>query len=663
MVNDPPVVTCIEVHNAGDVTIYWQSLDLSALEFNIFYSTDQITWTQAGSVDTQNQSLSFNHLSARADTAMYYYYIRAVYPTAIDSSGIFSTIFLEVDNSTIGMATCYWNPVSTPLPQGSSTYYKIYKSVYKSGPPDVWTFVDSTQNTLYNYTIEDGLCYDSINFRIEIANSYGCSSVSNISGDWFSEDNQPEQPILDSVSIINNNEIIIGWEASTSPDVKGTIIYKLVGTIWITIDTVFGNENTYYIDDTYDACAENFMYAIAATDSCGIPSPKTEITAQRPIYFSNIDYNLCARKDSLTWEHYVNAIAPFNKYEIWLSKNGGNFQLFDEVPSSQNYYVHNNVESNTSYSYLIRAVFNNSSYTSTSCAKSITTGSFVIPDSVYFANANVLTTNKIELTLDVDLKPTTCTWQVFRSDAGGTTQTLLTTFNRADITVSPYVTIDESADGSLGSFNYSVNVIDSCGYLQLQSNTLKTIFLQGVQISNTENKLSWNLFEGWDESVGKYYIYRMLGDIVPTQPIDSVNGQVTEYLDDISGVNANETKFSYWVQASEQSIDSYNFKEKSNSNIITLFKETNFYFPNAFTPHGNNNIFKPVSVGFGGSNYIFQIYNRWGQLIFESTEFDKGWDGTYKGKQSQQGTYVYHLTYKNVFGETKQQQGTVTLID
>ncbi|MBC8321906.1 MAG: hypothetical protein H8E34_14450, partial [Bacteroidetes bacterium] len=122
---DAPVVTCLEVHYAGDVTIYWQSLDTTALEFQIFFSTDNITWEQAGSVDSQNQSLQFYHSLAQANNQLYYYYIKAIYQTEEVDSDVFNTIFLVVDNSTAGLATLLWNPVRIPLPEGSSSYYKI----------------------------------------------------------------------------------------------------------------------------------------------------------------------------------------------------------------------------------------------------------------------------------------------------------------------------------------------------------------------------------------------------------------------------------------------------------------------------------------------------------------------------------------------------------
>lgn len=666
-VNDPPVVTCLEVHEGGDVTIYWQSLDLSALEFKIFYSIDEVVWDQAGSVDTQNSSLSFHHTTARADTIRYYYYITATYPSGDEvSSDNFSTIFLVVDNSIPGEALLIWNPVHDPLPEGSSTYYRIYNSIYDTiiPAPGSWTLIDSLENTLFNHTIKDGLCLDSINFKIEISNSYGCQSVSNIAGDWFSDLNQPQKPILDSVSINSNNNVVIGWDSIDSPDVAGIIIYRKVGTAWPDSTQVILPYSTFYEDTTQYPCnTKNILYAIASIDSCGNKSPKTELTAQRPIFLYTPEFNMCSKTISIGWEPYINAIPSFNKYEIWSSINNGPFVLIDEVSSTLNSYDHIGVENATEYTYFVRAVFNNSVFTSTSCTKSILTGSFVKPNSLYLVNADVLPDNNIELTLDIDLFPNSCSWEILRSDVGGGTQSIINTFSRSQVTNSPYIYLDDIADGSTGYYTYSLNVYDSCGALSLQSNIIQTIFLQGTQLTENENSLSWNTFDGWDGGVEKYYIFRMLGTIFPTAPIDSTDALTTEFTDDITNVDPGESRISYWVQAVEGSVNQYGFSEKSNSNIINFFRETEMYLPNAFRPVGLNDVFKPVTVGFGGSNYLFQIYNRWGQLIFESTDHQVGWNGTYNGEPAQQGTYVYLLNYLSVFGESKNQKGTVTLID
>jgi gliding motility-associated-like protein len=90
------------------------------------------------------------------------------------------------------------------------------------------------------------------------------------------------------------------------------------------------------------------------------------------------------------------------------------------------------------------------------------------------------------------------------------------------------------------------------------------------------------------------------------------------------------------------------------------------YIPTAFTPDGDerNNVFKPViTSGVDIFNYSFVIYNRWGQIIWESFNTNMGWDGTYYNKPCQDGTYTWKLRFKVPKNdEIREFYGSFTLI-
>jgi len=92
-----------------------------------------------------------------------------------------------------------------------------------------------------------------------------------------------------------------------------------------------------------------------------------------------------------------------------------------------------------------------------------------------------------------------------------------------------------------------------------------------------------------------------------------------------------------------------------------------FYVPNTYTPDGDeyNNTFIPV---FSNKNKVesihLLIYNRWGEIVFESKNIDFGWDGTYKNRKAQDGTYTWELIFKNnsCRGKIEHIYGSVNLL-
>jgi gliding motility-associated-like protein len=85
--------------------------------------------------------------------------------------------------------------------------------------------------------------------------------------------------------------------------------------------------------------------------------------------------------------------------------------------------------------------------------------------------------------------------------------------------------------------------------------------------------------------------------------------------------------------------------------------------PNAFTPNkdGINDIFKPF-ITQEVFEYSFLIFNRYGQKIFETNDYLKGWDGTFKGTAQPRNSYVYLISFKNINGVVSENKGIVTLI-
>jgi gliding motility-associated-like protein len=107
-------------------------------------------------------------------------------------------------------------------------------------------------------------------------------------------------------------------------------------------------------------------------------------------------------------------------------------------------------------------------------------------------------------------------------------------------------------------------------------------------------------------------------------------------------------------------------------NIVEVIDGNEIRIPNAFTPtldgptggnrynEGRNDVFYPVTEGVIA--YHMQIYNRWGELLFDTNDSGKGWDGYYNGKICPPDVYIYKIDFKFIDGREVMKFGDVALI-
>ena len=74
------------------------------------------------------------------------------------------------------------------------------------------------------------------------------------------------------------------------------------------------------------------------------------------------------------------------------------------------------------------------------------------------------------------------------------------------------------------------------------------------------------------------------------------------------------------------------------------------YVPNAFTPDGNgiNDIFIPRVMNESTDSYEFYIFNRWGEVVFKTTNKNEGWDGTHNSIKAKEDVYVWKIKVRDL---------------
>ncbi|MDI1354393.1 MAG: gliding motility-associated C-terminal domain-containing protein [bacterium] len=114
-----------------------------------------------------------------------------------------------------------------------------------------------------------------------------------------------------------------------------------------------------------------------------------------------------------------------------------------------------------------------------------------------------------------------------------------------------------------------------------------------------------------------------------------------------------------------------NYKGCKNelSKYLEVKNDFNVFIPNSFSPNhdGLNDIFLPVFSPFGldPKSYQLEIYDRWGHIVYGSTDCTKGWDGTYQNKGDtdlKEESYVYKLSFRDLESRVYYKTGSITLV-
>jgi gliding motility-associated-like protein len=101
---------------------------------------------------------------------------------------------------------------------------------------------------------------------------------------------------------------------------------------------------------------------------------------------------------------------------------------------------------------------------------------------------------------------------------------------------------------------------------------------------------------------------------------------------------------------------------ESTSNTVELTPDIFLYVPNAFTPNedGLNDSFG--ALGYGVKDYYMGVFNKWGELIFESEDINKQWNGTYQGQKVLPGTYIYSISASGNYEKEFHKEGSISII-
>ena len=529
-----------------------------------------------------------------------------------------------------------------------------------------------------------GVCGEDGVHSIQVLDTSGCYSISNTTTTAYVNGKGPDKQFIDYVTYdytdINNLVVKIVWSPNPANDVASYKVDRPLTLNPVTnLTQIVGKDTLFVTDDSNIADDTTYTYIISALDSCNAPSdgPFDEATT------IDIDsrFLICDSAVELTWNRYDWFRSGSEVlYEIYASQTKV-FADFVKIGSTtRNVFTHEGVQSGDNY-YYVKALDLNGA--GPFFSNSNLTYEFVeYPDPPayqYMHSVYVNSPNFIEIQCYVDTAALVKGYAIYR----GVDSSALVKIDQVgtDAVVDGAVNFsDYNVVSDEGSYYYRINALDSCGNLSIASNLGKSIYLvnttDNLALTNT---LKWTAYEDWANGVDYYLIYKAeknkFGvDAYDTLYVEPGMGNVITYTDDVSDYLDDKDNFlkngqyCYYVVAvengrgvpSDPSIGS----GMALSNAVCTNMQPAMYIPNAFSPGtAVNNVFRPEGVYFDFTRYEMIIYNRWGEVVFETNDYYKGWDGSLSGgKYAPIGTYVYSIRFIDSNGEERSRKGTLTIV-
>ncbi|MCB9262186.1 MAG: gliding motility-associated C-terminal domain-containing protein [Flavobacteriales bacterium] len=381
-------------------------------------------------------------------------------------------------------------------------------------------------------------------------------------------------------------------------------------------------------------------YKVRHLDSCGFESAFSETHCT---IFLEVTSNENGVND-LKWTPYNWPNTDF--YYIILRKSSTGFDTLRVVSASVNQY-RDSLLCNENYCYAILSVnnsFKRLSRSNEACQTPVYMGNQSLTN---VKNVTVVDDSYIRIELQSD-KPNETHKLSKTNELGG--------INQINIQNNSYD--DYQVDVQNHSYTYSAINIDHC-LSEGKAGLVGKSILFSLEKIEDQLYFNWTHYKQWPTAVLEYQIQRKVAEnFVPFKVVSAADTFVNIPIS--SDLNASNC---FRIVAIGDS-------SESHSNTQCLKAKPIVFIPNAFAPNGDliNDGFKPVALfikspqEYENGIYEFTIFNRWGELIFSSSDPEEYWDGSINGQPGAMGTYFYQFKVRGLDDSIQSFFGTITLV-
>ncbi|NOQ27746.1 MAG: T9SS type B sorting domain-containing protein [Bacteroidales bacterium] len=471
----------------------------------------------------------------------------------------------------------------------------------------------------------------------------------------FANKGKSQDITLKEVSVINEQgHVRLRWEYNGTDTVY---IYRdelIILQSTVEIAEITDQSIKSYIDITAEAHTKPRAYRIKnSSDNSDIVST----------YFLTSDYDSCLNQVSLIWRDLDDFNPPFptnnwipSQFFININEDGDLRKI--PVSASENEYTINNLLENVDYSIFIETKWSPTDTDSDSTSKSNPINFFtqmpIRPDYIN-AISTVIDGNNTNIKFNIDPNTELDTYKLLKSDSKTGSFDTLETYTTAE---SQIIASDINSNPNSEINYYKLISLNQCGNKTDSSNVINNLVLE-AELEDFDVYLKWNDLNEGSLIPIDYTIYRVIGNMEHVY-IGSRPSNHTYFTDDIEDFQ-DYTQFCYYIRATESGTPIDDF---SQSNIACVYLKPKVYIPEAFTPNddGINDLFQAV-FSFIPKEFEIKIYNRWGNIVFETRDYSQAWDGKVpNGNSAPTASYIYYIRIKTPNDQVVEQRGSVMVI-
>lgn len=471
---------------------------------------------------------------------------------------------------------------------------------------------------------------------------------------------------MDYVSVDTTDfSIYVKWKPSPSDTLDRYIIWEWQQVLPGFPDSAFfevGNVGSNTLEFLYqgsDASEKPVKITVTASWDGWEPSPLAD---PHTTMYLIIRYDSCRKEMMLDWTPYLGwDSAQYVMHEIYVNVDDGSYEKLTITDADSTRCLHIGLADNHQYCYFVKAIRSDgvASFSNIAC---MLVQHPLHPLWINAEQASAMGEDQINVDFYIEESAEVTSYRLYRRTGAGKPLIPLQDFTDVSGPTLSYADQDPFLS-TAKQYQYQLYSLDVCGDSVVGSNIAGNIVLRANSAA-LQAFLSWTPYKDYETGVKSYHVYRItnMGD---PQQVYEAGGTDTAYTDNLDFVSGSdiEDDICYYVVGEENDSFTRGGKGISQSNTTCISVTPEILMPNAFTPNddGRNDIIKPV-LTFIPEKYIYQVFDRWGSRIFETTDPEEGWDGSISGNgKASEGVYIYYILLTTSKGIEVEQRGEITL--